>query len=111
MRAKRPQPKKKSYLCIVSGKPIPARRVAALIKLGIPETQWTLVEYSLVKKVQGIFMGEHGASELKIVSKVYNDSVRGVFEKPDDLDTSGPADNALEDDEKVCDNPLKGDSS
>lgn len=73
--------KKKIHYCTISGKPIPAARVEALISLGIPETQWTCVEHSQVKKVKGIYMGENGTSELKLVDKIYDDSVRSVFKK------------------------------
>lgn len=74
---------KKIYKCAVSGKDIPAERVAALQMLGIPEDKWTCVEHSLVKPKQGIFMGEVGSSEMKVVDKVYNDSVRSVFKNAD----------------------------
>ena len=70
---------KKIYKCVVSGKPIPQARVDALISLGIPEHLWTCVEHSLSKPKQGLFLGEVGTSELLIVDKVYDDSVRSVF--------------------------------
>jgi hypothetical protein len=69
----------KKYYCQVSGKEISAERIEALIMLGVPEQQWTCVEHSMTKPKQGIFMGEHGTSDLLLVNKVYDDSVRGVF--------------------------------
>jgi len=74
---------KKIYKCIVSGKEIPQERVDALKMLGVPENQWTCVENSFTKPKQGIFMGEVGGSEMRVVDKVYNDSVRAVFKNAD----------------------------
>lgn len=71
----------KQYKCVVSGKLIPEARVEALQMLGLPEERWTCVEHALAMPRQGIYMGENGTSELKIVNKVYNDSVRSVFGK------------------------------
>lgn len=87
----------KVYLCVVSGKAIPPERVEALRELGVPETQWTTVDNSLTKKKKGIFMGEHGTSELLVVDKVYDDSVRSMFrssgtEDDDDDCCYSPAD-------------------
>jgi hypothetical protein len=70
---------KKIYKCVVSGKPIPAERVEALEMLGIPQSKWTCVEHSLTKPKQGVYLGEVGTSELLLVDKVYDDSVRSVF--------------------------------
>ena len=63
----------------MSGKAIPRERVEALISLGIPEQKWTCVEHALDVPRKGIYLGEVGTSELLIVNKVYNDSVRSVF--------------------------------
>lgn len=71
-------PKKKHY-CYISGKEIPKERVEALKMLKIPEERWTCVEHSIDKPRQGLYLGENGTSELLIVDKVYNDSVRSVF--------------------------------
>lgn len=91
---------KKIYKCVVSGKIIPKERVEALMMLGLPESRWTCVEHALDVPRKGIYLGEVGTSQLLIVDKVYNDSVRSVFrgskqavskEKPtvdDDLDIS-----------------------
>lgn len=69
----------KSYKCVVSGKTIPKERVEALQMLGLPESRWTCVEHALDVPRKGIYLGEVGTSELLIVDKVYNDSVRSVF--------------------------------
>jgi hypothetical protein len=71
----------KQYKCVVSGKIIPEARVEALQMLGLPEDRWTCVEHALAMPRKGIYMGENGTSELKIVNKVYNDSVRSIFGK------------------------------
>lgn len=70
---------KKIYKCVVSGKNIPEERIEALLSLGIPESRWTCVEHALDVPRKGIYLGEVGTSELLIVDKVYNDSVRSVF--------------------------------
>jgi len=69
----------KKYKCVVSGKEIPKTRVEALISLGVPEQRWTCIEHALPVPRKGIYLGEVGTSELLIVDKVYNDSVRSVF--------------------------------
>jgi hypothetical protein len=69
----------KVYKCVVSGKVIPEERVEALKMLGTPENRWTCVEHALASPRKGIYLGEVGTSELLIVDKVYNDSVRSVF--------------------------------
>jgi hypothetical protein len=78
-------PKKKSKvkecLCVVCGKKIPQDRISALEILDISKSRWTHVNCSMDKKKQGIYMGEVGTSELKVVDKVYNDSVREIFTK------------------------------
>ena len=70
---------RKIYKCSVSGKNIPKERVEALRMLGVPEENWTCVEHSLAKPRQGVYLGEVGTSQLLIVDKVYDDSVRSVF--------------------------------
>ncbi len=47
----------------------------------MPEHEMTTVNCSTTKKKKALYMGEHGTSELKIVDKVYNDSVRDVFRR------------------------------
>ncbi len=73
----------KKHYCTVSGKEIPAARVEALKMLGTPEAQWTCVEHSSVRPRQGIFMGEAGTSEMLLVTKVYDETVRSVFKSAD----------------------------
>jgi hypothetical protein len=68
-------------LCFVCNKVIPAERVEFLRGLRIPEHEMTTVDCSTTKKKKALYMGEHGTSELKIVDKVYNDSVRDVFRR------------------------------
>jgi hypothetical protein len=77
----------KKHYCQISGKEIPGERVEALVMLGVPEHQWTCVEHSITKPKQGIFMGEHGTSDLLLVNKVYDDSVRGVFKSSDKVES------------------------
>jgi hypothetical protein len=70
---------KETFKCVISGKIIPDERVEALKMLGIPENRWTCVEHSTVKPKKGLYLGEVGTSELLMVDKVYDDSVRSVF--------------------------------
>lgn len=70
---------KETYKCVVSGKIIPEERVEALEMLGLPQSRWTCVEHALDIPRKGIYLGEAGTSQLLIVDKVYNDSVRSVF--------------------------------
>jgi len=70
---------KETFKCVISGKIIPEERVEALKMLGIPESRWTCVEHSTVKPKKGLYLGEVGTSELLMVDKVYDDSVRSVF--------------------------------
>jgi len=70
---------KKRHKCVVSGKDIPHERVEALISLGVPGSRWTCVEHAFEVPRKGIYLGEAGTSQLLIVDKVYNDSVRSVF--------------------------------
>ena len=69
----------KKYYCAVSGKEIPEERVEALRILEVPENDWTLKEYSTCRKKKGMWMGDVGRSELKIVTKIENNSVRDMF--------------------------------
>lgn len=71
--------KPEAAICFVCNKPIPADRVKALKMLGRPSRDWTHVACSVEPKKKGIFMGEHGTSELKLVARVYTDSVRSMF--------------------------------
>ena len=78
------------YICVVCEKPIPPQRVEALKFLGTERNMWACVQHSPTQKVQGIFLQEAG-TDLRVVRKVYNDSVRAVFrsseeEKPAQVD-------------------------
>jgi hypothetical protein len=94
----------KIYRCMVSDKPIPEERVEALKMLGIPEDRWTCVEHAVQTPKKGIYLGEAGTSQLLIVDKVYDDSVRSVFrggkrdtsENKEDEEEESPAYNAKE---------------
>ena len=77
----------KIYYCYISGKPIPEARVEFLKESGLPEHLWTVVEHSQARKPQGIYFGEQGAGELRIVSKVYSERVSEVFDIPEDTDS------------------------
>jgi hypothetical protein len=90
----------KSHKCVVSGKTIPKERVEALKMLGTPENLWTCVEHSLAKPKQGLFLGEVGTSELLLVDKVYDDSVRSVFRG-----AKRDASQEQEDDDDLVDKP------
>lgn len=68
-------------VCYVCTKGISAERVSALRSLGVTAPNWTHVHCSQERKRQGIFLGESGASELKVVTKVYQDSVRSIFSR------------------------------
>jgi len=73
--------------CYVCNKPIPKDRLEALKMLNTPENMWTHVQCSQEQKHKGIYMGETGTSEMKIVNRIYDDSVREVFNKPADACT------------------------
>ena len=49
--------------------------------LEVHPSRWTCVEHALDMPRKGIYMGENGTSELRIVNKVYDDSVRSVFRR------------------------------
>ena len=78
------KPDKNIALCFVCNEPIPNDRLEALVTLGKPKRDWTHVKCSVEKRKKGIYMGEHGTSELKLVARVYNDSVRDMFSKSDE---------------------------
>ena len=69
----------KAYKCYVCGKNIPAARISALQMIGATESNYTHVGCSQEQKRKGVYLGEYGTSEMKIVNKVYNDSVRDMF--------------------------------
>ena len=65
---------------------IPSERVKFLKGTSLHESEYTCVNHSQTKAIKGIYMGEHGTSEMKLCDKVYNDSVRSKFRDPEDLD-------------------------
>lgn len=73
----------KKYYCKISGQLIPPDRVEALKFLEVPESEWTLKEYSEVRRKQGIYSGLPGVSELFIVKKVGDTSLRQIFNGED----------------------------
>ena len=83
---------KKKYYCTVSKQEIPPERVEALRILEVPEDEWTLKEYSQCRKKKGIWMGDVGRSELKIVTKIENGTVRDMCRndapEPEEFDTT-----------------------
>lgn len=68
-------------VCYVCLNRLTAQRLAALRDLGTPLDSWMCVpcSSSVTSPRLGIYMGEVGTSELKIVDKIYNDSVRDIF--------------------------------
>lgn len=77
-------------ICYVCQVKLTAQRVEALRGLGTPIDSWMCVKCSsnVTSPRLGIYMGEVGTSELKIVDKIYNDSVRDIFmEGSDDEET------------------------
>lgn len=70
------------YVCQVK---LNTQRIEALRNLGTPPTEWMCVRCSntVTTPRLGIFMGEVGTSELRIVDKLYTDSVREIFMEPD----------------------------
>lgn len=67
--------------CFVCGCTLHKDRLKALIALRITPENWTCVTHSVTKKILGQYMGEHGTSELKLVDRIDNTSVRGMFRK------------------------------
>ncbi len=67
--------------CIVCNVVLPLKRIDALRGLGTPTNRWMCIQCSekAVTPKLGVFLGEVGTSELKIVDKLYTDSVRDMF--------------------------------
>jgi hypothetical protein len=53
--------------CLVCQQSLSRERIEALELLGAPKNEYTCVDHSLVQKVQGIYSGASGISELLIV--------------------------------------------
>jgi hypothetical protein len=59
-----------TYKCAVSGEAIPPERVEALQVLGVPESQWTKIEYSQVRKLKAVYAGDDGSNDIVICDNV-----------------------------------------
>ena len=46
-----------TYKCSVSGEALSPERVEALQVLGIPESKWTNIKHSQVKKLRAVYAG------------------------------------------------------
>lgn len=67
--------------CVVCGKPLSNVRIGALRSMGTAVNNWTCTKDSATKKVLGQYMGEVGTSEMKIVDRIEDVSVRSMFRK------------------------------
>lgn len=67
--------------CVICNKTLSATRIAALRSMNAPVNNWTCVKDSTTKKVLGQYMGEVGTSEMKIVDRIEETSVRSMFRK------------------------------
>ena len=67
--------------CCVCQHRLDEPRILALRILGTPLLNWACVKCSpaVTGPRLGIFMGEVGTSELRIVDRIYSDSVRDIF--------------------------------
>jgi len=59
-----------TYKCSVSGEAIPPERVEALQVLGVPESKWTNIKHSQVKKLRGVYAGDDGSNDIVICDAV-----------------------------------------
>jgi len=59
-----------TYKCAVSGEAIPPERVEALQVLGVPESQWTKIEYSQTRKLKAVYAGDDGSNDIVICDNV-----------------------------------------
>ena len=74
----------KKMLCWFCNCAIPSERVKFLKETSLHESEYTCVHHSQTKNIKGIYMGEHGTSEMKLCDRVYNDSVRSKFRDPEE---------------------------
>ena len=68
------------YICSVKGEEIPEARAQFLLEEGVAIDQLTCIKCATTKRKQGMSIDDG----LVVVSKVYNDSVRGVFKASED---------------------------
>ena len=59
-----------TYKCSVSGEAISPERVEALKVLGVPESKWTSIKHSQVKKLRGVYAGDDGSNDIVICDAV-----------------------------------------
>ena len=59
-----------TYKCSVSGEAISPERVEALQVLGVPESKWTNIKHSQVKKLRGLYAGDDGSNDIVICDAV-----------------------------------------
>lgn len=72
-------------VCFCCNTKLTGARVKALKHLHVAITRWTCVSCAntTTPKKLGIFMGEVGTSELKIVDRIDTETVRDIFLEPD----------------------------
>lgn len=75
-----------SIQCCVCGEPIKGERRKFLRAIGVPQESATCIEHASNKRIQGVYSGENGTSDLILVDKLYNDSVRRVFQQAEQED-------------------------
>lgn len=78
-------PAQEATSCFSCQTPLTAARIAALKTLATPLERWACVKCAKATHMPhlGVYMGEVGTSELKIVDRVYTDTVRDIFMEPD----------------------------
>ena len=59
-----------TYKCSVSGEALSPERVEALQVLGVPESKWTNIKHSQVKKLRGVYAGDDGSNDIVICDAV-----------------------------------------
>ena len=64
-----------TYKCSVSGEAISPERVEALKVLGVPESKWTNIKHSQVKKLRGVYAGDDGSNDIVICDAVNGGSL------------------------------------
>ncbi len=60
-----------TFLCAVSGQEIPSERIEALRLLGVPERQWTRIEFTPIRAVKGLMVG----NDLLVVDSLGKDGI------------------------------------
>jgi len=76
----------KKIPCWFCNETIPTERVKFLRGTNLHESEFACVKHSQTKNIKGIYMGEHGTSEMKLCDRVYNDSVRSKFRDAENTD-------------------------